>query len=227
MSKAATKLVVRDKRLEPTAISKSEALTMLADKQQFNLRQKQAEDALMKRMSPKGKLNLPKLLDERRWKYGIPDEAFHTAVGCLFDRIMVWQVPEDESETFGGGLLVKPGTVKSREEGETPRGILIGAGLQSLDALRSNGVDLGHMVHFIRLSPWRREMKPVAGVTMSSVVILRAGDLVDSEDLASAYLGGKCSIAGVPNNDGFMLHSYVDESGKTWAPGEPWKAEEY
>lgn len=215
---------VRDNRAEKSAITKSEAKTLLADEQKFLLKQRKIEEALKERMSPAGKLNLPPLLDKRRWQYGIPDEAFY--VQPVFDRIFVWQVPEDEGDTFAGTSIVKPDSVKSREEGETPRGILIGAGLGALDSLRSNGIDLGHMVHFVRLSPWRRELAPVEGLTMNFVV-LRAGDLVDSEDLAAAMRAGKVEVVAEANKDGFMLHALRGEDGKVWAPSEPFKSEDY
>jgi hypothetical protein len=215
---------VRDSRVEKTTITRSEAETLLADKQKFLLKQRKVEEELKARMSARGTLNLPKLLDQRRWEYGIPDDVF--GVQPLFDRIFVWQVPEDEGDTFAGTSIIKPDTVKSREEGETPRGILVGAGLHALDSLRSNGIDLGHMVHFVRLSPWRRELKPVEGLSMN-FVILRAGDLVDSEDLAAAMRAGKCTVVSEANKDGFMMHSLKGEDGKVWAPSEPWKSEDY
>lgn len=62
-------------------------------------------DSIRARMSPKGELGIPELLDERRLEHGIPDGAF--SMECLFDRILVFQIGDSASGKFGGdsGLI--------------------------------------------------------------------------------------------------------------------------
>ncbi len=174
-------------------------------------------EAILSHMS-KGTLGLGKLVDEKRWKYGIPDEAFF-AQSPAFNRVLVVQIPEDESDTYGDTGLVKTEAAKKRDLVEAPRGIIVGAGLQALDELRSNGIDIGHTVGFVRLAPFRRPYATIAGERVSLVVLV-SGDIVDSEDLGANLRSRKCRIVAKPNEEGVMVHSFVDENGKAWNPVE-------
>lgn len=189
-------------------------------------RAKVIADALKKRMSKKGALGLPKLLDERRLEYGLPDAMFQTAT--LFDRIYVYQIANSDRETYGDTSIIMPKTVQSRIEAETPRGILVSAGATALDHLRSNGVDLGHIVRFIKNAPWKMDVDTIEGHVFS-VLVMRDGDLTGSEDLQAALKAGKCKLEvreiGT-NGKTEVKHVYVDKSGQVWDPQIPWIADD-
>jgi len=138
------------------------------------------ERRIRERQSPAGSLGLPSLLDERRLRFAIPDGAFRTQ--AVFDRILVWQVSDWEGETYGDTMIVMPELAKARTQEAAPRGILISAGQLALDGLRSNGIELGHVVRFIRLAPWRMRVDTIGGQEQHAL-ILRSGDLIGSEDL--------------------------------------------
>lgn len=175
--------------------------------------------AIQERMSKRGELGLPKLLDERRFQYGIPDEAF--LEHCLYDRIYVWQIQprfdeETDNKKFAGTSILKPETSQKRDVKESCRGVIVSAGLKALDNLRSNGADIGHVINFIRLSPWCKPVAVYNGIELS-VLILRDGDLISSEDLQEALRTGECRIMQTEGT-----HTFVDKDGKPWIPTLPW-----
>jgi co-chaperonin GroES (HSP10) len=161
-----------------------------------------------------GALNLPPLLEKRRDKYGIIDGAF--AAQPVYDRVFVWQIPMEESETFGGGLIIKTERTKQMEHEEAPRGIIVGAGLKALDSLRSNGIDVGHIVSFVRLSPYRKPCGRGFRNLEEHVIILRAGDIIASEDLAEVAREG--GIVTKRNDEG---QHYYDGAGMPTVPVIP------
>ena len=164
------------------------------------LRAAQAEDAAAKAcVADKGTLGLPECLDEVRIEFGIPDAAFK--VQAAFDRCLVWQFSGHAGQTFTpGGLLLMPDTVATRERNETPRGILVSAGLTALDQIRSHGIELGDIVIMMKLAPYHMPIGFVAGV-QRHLVVLAAGDIVGSESLAVRMKEKKASI---------QVHSYPD-----------------
>jgi hypothetical protein len=126
-----------------------------------------------------------KLLDEAIEKYRIPQWPYE----AVYDRIIVFSVPEEKAtrETYTpGGLIVKTEARKDYEEAETPRGVLVSAGLGALDVLRGHGIGLGHMVWVARLSPWRHEVDRDADGKPIEFLFLRVGDIVGSETLQEA-----------------------------------------
>lgn len=172
-------------------------------------------------MSPAGALGLPKLLDRRRLEYGIPDGAFR--LSCAFDRIYVYQLEWDNKETYGDTSIVKPDSKRARDRTESPRGVLIAAGLRALDALRSNGFALGHIVGLIELAPYRVECDTVDGRS-HQILIMNAGDLIGSEDLAEQIKNRTVRIVeqSIDTPDGVKVqHVFVDENGKSWNPAMP------
>lgn len=175
------------------------------------------KEAILAHMS-KEPLGLGRLVEEKRWKYGIPDEAFFNQYPA-FNRVLVVQIPEDESDTYGESGLIKTEIAKKRDLVEAPRGIIVGAGLQALDELRSNGIDIGHTVGFVRLAPFRRPYATIAGERVSLVVLV-SGDIVDSEDLGANLRARKVRIVPKANEEGTMIHTFVDENGKSWNPVE-------
>jgi hypothetical protein len=183
--------------------------------------QKAAGNAAIKsKMAPKGSLKLPPLLEARRWEFLMPDGCFQTQ--ALFDRILVMQIPYTDKSTFGDTGIIMPETTKARLGDEACRGIIVSAGLKALDNLRSNGVDLGHVIRFIRNAPWRMEVDNVLAKTVYELV-MRDGDLIASEDLAEACRRGECRVEW---DDEAKQHVYVDSKGKQWEPKLPWIQED-
>jgi hypothetical protein len=162
-------------------------------------------------------------LEDARLKYGIPDSVFHT--DALFDRIFVWQLPRVFGDVIEGTTLIKPEGVRQREEEGTPRGVVVSAGLKALDSLRSNGVELGDVVNFIRLSPWKLTMQEIRGVEVN-VLILRDGDLIASEELPRRRKQGFVRTTCVTTDSG-MEHRLTHLGQPPIKPGNPWVPEDY
>lgn len=184
--------------------------------------------ALKALMSPPGALKLPPLLERRRHIVGIPDGAFKHA--CLYDRIMVWQIGFGDGQRYKGTSIWMPDQGKQREKESTERGIIVGAGLSALDAIRANGLDLGHVVLFTRIAPIRVRVDWIDGKD-HQVLVMNAGDLVSSEDLAISLRMGLQATKAIEKSDetGVITttHLHVDETGKTWTPELPWRSPEY
>jgi co-chaperonin GroES (HSP10) len=172
-------------------------------------------DAEVRKHISKDSLGLGPLVDQKRMKYGIVDAAWY-GQQPLFDRVLVWQISEDEGETYNGGIIVKTEVARKRELVEAPRGVIVGAGLGALDVLRSNGVDIGHTVGFTRLAPFRRPIGVFAGVPLA-LIVLHVGDLVDSEDLGSQLKSRTVRVLG-KDDEGLTRHYFVDANGKAWTP---------
>lgn len=178
------------------------------------------DQAIREKISPKGALGLPPLLDERRLAYGVVDNAFATQ--AIYDRILVYQLPAHTGETFmEGGRIIAPDTSRDYMRRECPRGLLLGAGLGALDIIRSHGVDLGHIVTTIAMVPFRLIVDHVDGKPFE-VLMMRAQDLVGSEDLAEALRSGLLKVSSVSEDDGPRSHRYEDLEGNMWNPVMPW-----
>lgn len=190
------------------------------------LKNKHAEET-RKTMAAHGALGLPEMLERRRWEYAIPDAAFEVA--AVYDRVLVWQVFPGQTETYGETAIYKPQMVVSAEQKTAPVGIIVSAGLQALDILRSNGMDYGHIVHFVQMAFYRLELG-YDGATPVKLVVLRAGDIVDSVDTMVALRTGECSMQYrvAKNDDGSATreHYFVGKDGQTWAPMMPFIAED-
>lgn len=147
------------------------------------------------------------LLDERRVEYSIPDCVFD--VSPAYDRIFVWQIDRNRGETaLEGGVIIRPDVVRERDKQSCPMGIVVGAGLKARDVLASNGIDLGHVVVFLRLSPYRVVLGNIASIEVS-VLVMRDGDLVGSRDIAQQLLSGEKQLD-IKNNDGVIEHRWAD-----------------
>ncbi len=181
-------------------------------------------EELPRHMSPAGTYNyLGELLDKRRLVYGVPDQVFKRAM--TFDSVLVWQLNDNpDDEHYEGTMIVKPVQADRREKEEAPRGLLVGAGLESLDTLRSNGVDLGHIVNFIRQAPWRMKVATVAGFDLWCL-LLRAGDIKGSEDTGRLLREGKLQIV-CRFEKGVRVHYYVID-GEIWDPVSTFVPEDY
>lgn len=147
-------------------------------------------------LKPLGYYNIPELLDQRRLEYGIPNGAFESAP--LFDKCYIWQIPlpGQGGENYEGTSLIKPEQVQSWERNTAPRGILVGAGLQAMDALYSTGCEIGHIVRIKKLSPFIMPVDQIDGKPLS-VMIIRDGDIESSEDLAKALNERRASVKNI------------------------------
>lgn len=164
-----------------------------------------------KHVSPPGKLGvLPPLLESRRLEHMIPDAAFKQAM--LFDKILLWQVANNDGQHYAGTQILMPETGKKREDESAPRGVIVAAGLKALDTLHSHGSGLGHIVSFIRLSPWRLPITVIEGQEINAIP-LRVGDLIGDEDAGAALLAGELTVVRATHKDAqggeYERHDYV------------------
>lgn len=133
------------------------------------------------------------LLESALKKYKIPTCPYE----AFSDRIVVFSVPEDKAtrRTYvPGGVIQKLDTKTDLEENESPRGIIVSAGLGARDVLRSHGIGLGHMVWVARFSPWRHEVDRDKEGQPIEFLFLRVGDIVGSETLLKHLADGKSRI---------------------------------
>lgn len=181
--------------------------------------------AILKNMSPKGLLGLPKLLEERRWEFGITDGAFQRQ--AAFARVFLWQIPMQSGDTYNPeSKIVMAESTKQREKNKAPYGIVISAGLLALDSLRSNGIDLGHKVLFAHTAPYHIRYDVIDGLEQH-LVILNAGDIIGSEDLATNLKKRDVRFKQGLNANGAIEHTFQDDTGKTWLPQEgAWREDE-
>jgi hypothetical protein len=183
----------------------------------------QESGSLEKVVSPLGALKLPALLEERRLEYGIPDFCFEAQPA--YDRIYVKQISTHKDEKIGN--IVMPESAQGRELIETPRGILIAAGLKALDELRSNGINLGDIVHFIELAPFRFVAGTVAGHPVD-VLILRSGDILDSFDTKRRIDDGEFHVGYGVNSKGALTHYWENDKGEVLGmPQFPWNPQDF
>lgn len=123
-----------------------------------------------------------KLLEQAIKQYSIPPWPYEAS----YDRVIVFSVPEDKAarKTFiEGGVVEKIDARNVYEQEETPRGIVVSAGLKAKDVMFSHGMGLGHMVWVARLSPWRHQVDRDANGKDIEFLFLRVGDIVGSETL--------------------------------------------
>jgi len=154
------------------------------DQWQAAIKEAAAEaNAIAANVSPPGSFpQLPRLLDDRRAEFGLVDAIF--ACQPIFNCVWIYQIELNMEESYvPGGVIVKSDVAKIREKETTSRGVLVGAGLQALDELKSHGVELGHIVRFIKLAPFKIPVG-YAGGKQVHVLQMRSGDILGSEDLA-------------------------------------------
>lgn len=184
----------------------------------------------MEHISPVSKppCRMPRLLNERRERYMIIDQMFEYP--AMYDRILVHQISMHEGTDTKGGLIVMPETVKQREKEAACLGIIVSAGLQALDELRSNGSDVGHLVAFVQWSVYRLPVFTIAGRDFH-LLVLKAGDIVADCDLFrmrnehNVRVVERALPPTADNPHGSRVHVHVDEHGTAWYPQEPFTSE--
>lgn len=165
------------------------------------------------RMSLKGLLGLPPLLDAARLEYGITDAAFR--VQAVYDRILVWQVSMQKGDTYEGSKIVLAETTKARELNKAPIGIIVSAGLIALDKLKSHGMDLGHKVIFTHSAPYFVRYDVVEGQDYH-LIVLKAGHITASYNLAEDMRSRRVNVRQEPDGS----HVLVDENRNVVVPQE-------
>lgn len=173
---------------------------------------KSIEDKLEASLLPRGSFNIPMLLDERRFQYGIPNGCFDQYP--VFDKVYVWQIPTNERATYtSGGAILRPDAVVSHDRNTAPRGVIVSAGLQALDSLRSTGIDVGHIIRFKKFAPFIQTVDEIDGKELQ-VMVIRDGDIVASEDLAAAYHKKLLTIVNVATDATGYDHRFAREGSK-------------
>lgn len=161
---------------------------------------------LEKSLAPLGTYRIPGLLDRRRLEYGIPNGCFEHFP--LFDKVYIWQLTMTERQTYSeGGTILKPEARKAHDRATAARGIIVSAGLAALDSLRSTGVDIGHIVRFKKFSPFIQVVGDICGVELT-VMTMRDGDCVSSEDLARDFHEGRVRVVNVATEKGGYDHRF-------------------
>jgi hypothetical protein len=169
-------------------------------------------DELEKSLAPRGTYNIPMLLDERRFEYAIPNGAFESFPA--FDKVYIHQITLQERRTYSdGGSIVKPDAVIAVDRNTAPRGIIVSAGLQALDSLRSTGIDIGHIVRFKKFSPFIQPVAEIQGHVLT-VMVIRDGDIVSSEDLARSYHAREISVINVAEDANSYDFRFARETSK-------------
>lgn len=143
-------------------------------------------------MSPPGSLGLPELLEARRIEHGITDGAF--AQVPFNERVFIHQVhPWGTDTATPGGVILLTEKASHVEGRSSCYGIIVAAGLKALDALYSNGIELGHYVSFVLHAPCRIRVDAKLGQEYQ-VVSVHAQDIGGSMDLAREIREGKKRI---------------------------------
>lgn len=177
------------------------------------------EKKLKASLKPKGFYNIPELLDERRLEYLIPNGAFESQPG--FDKVYIWQLSTVEGNTYTkGGSIIMPDNVIAAKRHTAPRGVLVAAGLKAMDALYSSGFEIGHIVRFKKMAPFIQPVDTIEGHELT-VMVVRDGDIVSSEDLATNIHSRKTKIVNVAKDknsydyryetDGVVTGEKIDE----------------
>ncbi len=122
----------------------------------------------------------PPLLRKRleHWKIDPPTFA------ATYDRIFVYPL-EDAPDKSAGGIVL-PGEMTDKLSSQ--RGLLMKAGPKGIEQLYSHGISLGHIVVCARFSPYQRQYMSRGKV--HDMLVLRASEVLGSEDLQTAYDNG-------------------------------------
>lgn len=172
--------------------------------------------ARLEHMSPPGKLGLPPLLEQRRWEIGMIDQLFSQA--AVYERLLLYQITTKEFEggTAGTSGIIVPDATLSRDLKEAPRAVVVSAGLNALDYLHSHGMGVGCIVTICREAPYGIRVAVVGG-KYYSLIIVDAGDVCASEDLADEMREGRARIV-----EDVGEHKLTNAKGESWTPDGMW-----
>lgn len=194
---------------------------------------KEAMVVLQKRQF-KGKeaksLRLPPLLERRRKEHLVPNGCFREQP--MFDWVHLYQLGEKDTvgdETYGDTKIILTDKARDISRDESPRGLVVAAGPLAMDELRSNGCDLGHIVRFVRLAPYRIIVDNVLGKDFT-VLVMRSGSITASQDLEDAKREGRAKL--VWTNVGtkaapLYQHIWKITGLASKKPAKPWAPADY
>jgi hypothetical protein len=217
-------LTPEERRAQLRALGKDDAWVerKLADEQRKS-------QELLARMSPPGAIpGLHPLVEAKRLSFGIVDEYFSSQ--AIFDRLFLFQTAQGDGETMGEGIIQMPDTSKQWDKETAPQGILLSAGMEALDTLKSHGVELGHTVIMNRLSPYHFRVGWLGGNELY-MLVCRAGDIVGSYELMNDLRERRCSVVAsqVPIAEGsnvMVWEHALRKDGQLWNPSSPWIADD-
>lgn len=178
------------------------------------------DQSTKEQMSPPGALKLTPHLEEKRIEHGIIDDCFQ--VCAEFDRILVYQLPASD-HTFGKSGIIMPQASQKRVAQETPKGIIVSAGLGALDVLKTSGQEVGDTILFIKQGMWRIVCGWVRHVEVH-LMVLSVGDICSNQDKAQRLREGLIKYHW---NDETNEHVLVDRFGKRLKPQSPWVGADY
>lgn len=104
----------------------------------------------------------------------------------LGKNVILFRMPAET--TTAGGLII-PET----EWQPKPEGVLLAAGLNALDILRDNLIELGDVVWFGRFAGWDKEVKRDPANKGKAVVQMKVEDILGSVDAVSRVYGGRAT----------------------------------
>ena len=124
---------------------------------------------------------VPELLAERieQLKIVMPPWA------PIGDRVFGWPLPEGETQQRVGAIHMPP-EAQRKHAGQC--GIILKMGARAHEELFSHGIEVGHLVLYALFSPRTRQYASPQGV--HTVVLMRSGDILGSEELQDAYDAG-------------------------------------
>lgn len=195
-------------------------LKQLAEKQrQMYIVAESIQQQLQESLKPSGFYNIPELLDKRRLEYLIPNGAFESQPA--FDKVYIWQLSTVEGNTYAkGGQIIMPDQIIAAKRHTAPRGVIVSAGLKAMDALYSTGIEIGHIVRFKKMAPFIQPVETIDGHELT-VMVIRDGDIVSSEDLSAAIHSKKTKVVNVAKDrnsydyryetDGVVTGEKIDE----------------
>ncbi len=208
----------RDRINPPSQSSFLDAADAILRREQ---RVKEVAEELKKRLAPAGSLKLPPVLDERRLQHLVPNNAFKLTP--LYEWCFAYQLDRtdmEDGETWGDSKILKTDTAKKLGKNESPRALLISAGLGALDTLASHGICIGDIVFTVRNAPWAIQIDRV-GVDTLYVRAFRDADIIAGEDLWKRLDSGEL-VQKTREDDGKLVHYYETKDGKPLNPVAPW-----
>ena len=195
-------------------VTPEQAAGILRGEPRFQNLKEQIVQERERRLAPAGSMHLPELLDKRRLEYAIPNDVFE--LGAAFDKVLVFQVSEEQKETVGDTSIIMSDITKDRILKESPMGVICDAGLEARDVLLGNGMDVGHLIAIVKLAPFRKEAGTTHGHRHETMII-RVGDIIGSVDLARAKMRGDVRVVWDPEGGekGNGAHRYMMRDPKT------------
>jgi co-chaperonin GroES (HSP10) len=144
-------------------------------------------EALERRPPPPPSIRIPlrtAKLEARMKEHGIEFPRFAPA----FDRVFVYPLDKQtQPDTTAGGIVLAE-QVKQKLVAQV--GVLIMAGPKAIEELYGHGISIGDVVVTARLSPWERTYFSKTN-RPHRILLLRASEVVGSEDLLESYESGE------------------------------------